>query len=288
MTGFGAGRARAGDEELSVEIRSVNHKFCEAKIRLPMELASLEADLSRQIKDTVRRGALEVFVRRTNGGKGRLTPKIDLEFAREYVAMLDAAAKHLGLTHNMGTAELAQIEGLVTLEERSVNLEDAKRAATEATALALKALVAMREKEGKALAADLTARVALVRAAAERLKVLSPATIDTYRQRLEERIAELSKGLPVEPQRLAQEVAYFAERVDVAEELTRLASHLEQFDQLINGSEPAGRKMDFMVQELNREVNTTGSKSQSAELAQLVVGMKTEVERIREQVQNVE
>jgi uncharacterized protein (TIGR00255 family) len=288
MTGFGAGRASCGEVEISVEIRSVNHKYCEVKARLPFELGALEADLVRRIKETLSRGAIELSVKRSSVGRSPLTPKVDVELAREYVAALDALAGRLALRRDFGVAELAQVEGVVTFESRPLDLEGARSALNEAAAKALEALVAMRDREGRALAEDLRARLATVRGLSEQIRTLSPQTIEHYRTRLEERIAELSRGVTVDPQRLAQEVALFADRVDVAEELTRLASHLDGLEKLIAGSGPAGRKMDFLVQELNREVNTVGSKSQSAELAHLVVAMKAEIERIREQVQNVE
>ncbi len=289
MTGFGAGKGQSGEEEISVSLRSVNHKFCEVKARLPYELAPLEAELVRQVKDGLARGAIEASVRRTaGGGRSATTAKVDLELARQYVSALNEAADALSLPRNLGTAELARIEGLVQIEARALDVDAARAAMKQATEQAIKAMVAMREREGKALAQDLLSRVASIREAAKKVAELSPASIEHYRERLEARVAELSRGVAVDPQRLAQEVALFADKVDIAEELTRLESHLEQLEQLVHGSEPAGRRMDFLVQELHREVNTTGSKSQSAEIAQLVVGMKAEVERIREQVQNVE
>lgn len=287
MTGFGAGRAKVGEEEISVEIRSVNHKFCEVKARLPPELAAGEVDLVRQIKEAVRRGALEVFVKRSPG-RSSLVPRVDLDLARAYVSAVTEAARELGLALNLGAAELAQVEGLVSLEARALDLASAREAQRVAAQEALRALHAMREKEGATLAQDLLGRAQALREGVAALAQLSPRSVEEYRQRLAERVAELSRGVPVEPQRLAQEVALFADRVDIAEELTRLASHLDQLEAMVNSSEPAGRRMDFLVQEIHREVNTAGSKSQSAEIAQRIVSLKAEVERIREQVQNVE
>lgn len=288
MTGFGAGRGRAGEEEISVEIRAVNHKFCEVKPRFPSELAPLETDVVRQVKEGVRRGALDVIIRRSSGARSLFVPRIDVALAREYVATLKQVGEQLGLEQNLGVAELAQIEGLVVLESRALDLEGARAAVRQAVDEALLGLRAMREREGQALAADLSKRINDLRAMAEKVRGLSPGSVESYRTRLGERIAELSRGIPVDPQRLAQEVALFADRVDVAEEQTRLDAHFGAFERLVASEEPAGRRMDFLVQEIHREVNTIGSKSQSAEIAELVVGMKAEVERVREQVQNVE
>jgi uncharacterized protein (TIGR00255 family) len=146
----------------------------------------------------------------------------------------------------------------------------------------------MRGVEGEAIHADLEARLGLIERWSREVAQLAPRSVEEYRQRLTERVAELARGISVDEQRLAQEVAVFAERTDIAEEMTRLSSHLEQFRQMMAGNEPAGRRMDFLVQEMHREVNTTGSKSQHAEISARVVSMKAEVERIREQVQNVE
>ncbi|MGI5865679.1 MAG: YicC/YloC family endoribonuclease [Myxococcales bacterium] len=288
MTGFGAGRASVGGSEVSIEIRSVNHKYAEVKARLPPELAALEAELVKRIKERLQRGAIEISIRRSSVGRSALLPRVDLELAREYVAALDELGRQLSLERNLGLAELAQVEGVVSLEPRPIELEDARQALASAVDQALASLVAMRAREGAALAEDMLARLAVVRAKAARIGELAPQSVEQYRARLEQRIAELSRGIQVDPQRLAQEVALFADRVDIAEELTRLASHLDQFERLVQGAGPAGRRMDFVVQELNREVNTIGSKSQSAEVAQLVVELKAEIERIREQVQNVE
>jgi len=177
---------------------------------------------------------------------------------------------------------------VVTLEERSVDVEAARSALVGAVTQALAALTAMREREGAALARDLEARLATVEGLTRRLEELSPRSVEHYRERLLERVQELARGLAPDPVRLATEVALFADRVDVSEELTRLLSHLSQMRELLGSREPAGRKMDFLVQEMHREANTVGSKSQSAEVAAAVVALKAEVERMREQVQNVE
>jgi len=178
--------------------------------------------------------------------------------------------------------------GVLRLEERGVNLEQAERALDLALGNALDALGAMRKVEGAAIDADLSSRISWVERVAGEIRDLSPRVVEDYRARLKARIAELLEGGIVDPQRLAQEVAFHAERTDISEEMTRLSSHVEQFRQLLKLNEPAGRKLDFLVQEMNREVNTTGSKSQSPLISERVVALKAEIERIREQVQNVE
>ena len=288
MTGFGAGRARAGEEEIAAELRSVNHKYCEVKARLPPELLPLESEVVRQVKEGVRRGALDLTLKRSGTARSLYVPKIDVPLARELVKELQTVGQELGLTLDLGVAQLTQIEGIVSFEARGIDLDSARVAVREAIGQALGTLKAMREREGQALANDLSKRLELLKSLAAKVRALSPSSVQTYKARLEERVAELSRGIPVEPQRLAQEVALFADRVDVAEELTRLDAHFGAFSRLVAAEEPAGRRMDFLVQEMHREVNTVGSKSQSGEIAEMVVAMKAEIERVREQVQNVE
>jgi len=288
MTGFGAGRAKVGDEEFSVELRSLNHKFCEVKVRLPRELAALESAAVKQVKDRLARGAVEVFVKRQTATAAGTVPMVDVALAREYARALREVAEALGMNAEVGWAQVASQPGVMRLEERGMDVESATQAALAALDQGLTALEQMRRVEGEAIHADLEARLGLIERWSREVAELAPRSVEEYRQRLTERVAELARGISVDEQRLAQEVAVFAERTDIAEEMTRLSSHLEQFRQMMAGNEPAGRRMDFLVQEMHREVNTTGSKSQHAEISARVVSMKAEVERIREQVQNVE
>jgi len=288
MTGFGNGRAAHGGEEISVEIRSLNHKFCEVKARLPRELASLEPLVSKWVKDRVARGSVDVSVRRQGVSASTTVPQLDVALAREYRRVFAELASATGILDTTTVAELASQPGVIRNEERTVDLPAATEALTSALEQSLGLLLSMRTTEGKAIQTDLETRLGLIEQGTARLQQLAPQAVREYHARLQERIAELARDIAVDPQRLAQELAIFAERTDVAEEMTRLSSHLTQFRQLIASREPAGRKMDFLVQEMHREVNTTGSKSQHPEISNVVVAMKAELERIREQVANVE
>jgi len=287
MTGFGAGRATRGGEEIGAEIRSVNHKFCEVKVRLPRELSALEVEIARTVKERLARGGVEVALRRS-AARGTVAPRVDAALAAEYARAFEAVRVQLGLSGAVSLAEVLGAEGVVILEERPADLEAARGAVAEALVEALDQLSTMRAREGEALARDVSARLDTLEAGVARIETLVPGSVEHYRARLQDRVQELGRGLAVDQGRLTQEVVLFADRVDVAEELTRLRSHVEQTRALMAGSEPAGRKMEFLVQEMHREVNTIGSKSQSAEIAALVVLLKAEVERMREQVQNVE
>ncbi|CAM4419883.1 YicC family protein [Corallococcus exiguus] len=288
MTGFGSGRARVGDEEVSVEARSLNHKFCEVKVRLPRELSALEPALVKQVKDRLARGSVEILVRRQAATVSGNVPTVDVALAREYARAFREVAEAMGQSVEIAWSQVANQPGVIRLEEKGVDVESATQATQTALQQALAALETMRNTEGESINADLDARMKLIEGWSQDVARLAPRAVSDYQQRLTERVAELARGVAVDPQRLAQEVALFAERTDIAEEVTRLATHLEQFRLLMASPEPVGRRMDFLVQEMHREVNTTGSKSQHAEISARVVSMKAEVERIREQVQNVE
>ena len=287
MTGFGAGHGSAGSEALDVEVRSVNHKFCEVKVRLPRELAALELDAAKLVRERLARGGVDVSVRR-GGSAGGLVPRVDLELAQAYARAFEELRARLGLSGAPTIADVAAAEGVIRLDERALDVEAAREALRAGLGGALDALVAMRMREGEALARDLEGRLDVVEGLVARAAALVPRSVEHLRARLAERVEELSRGVALDPARLAQEVALLADRTDVTEEVTRLGSHLAQARALVRGSEPAGRKLDFLVQEMHREVNTIGSKSQSAEIAAIVVSAKAEVERLREQVQNVE
>ncbi len=287
MTGFGSGSGASGGEEVGVEVRSVNHKYCEVKVRLPREIATLDMEVTRAVKERLARGGVDVAVRRS--GQAVLpVPRVDAALAESYARAFAEVQQRLGLSGGVTLAEVISAEGVVRLEERAVDLDSAREALHLGLDAALGALLAMRAREGEALARDLSARLDEVEALVSRVAELVPRTVEHHRDRLAERVAELTRGLAVDPARLVQEVALFADRTDVTEETTRLRSHLGQARAMLAGGEPAGRKLDFLVQEMHREANTIGSKSQNADIASLVVSMKAEIERMREQVQNVE
>ncbi len=287
MTGFGAGRGSAAGEEMDVEVRSVNHKYCEVKARLPRELSALEHEVVRAVKERLARGGVEVTVRRSTPG-GAVAPRVDVALAESYARAFAELQARVGLPGPVTLADVLGAEGVVRLDERAVDLDASGQALRRGLAVALDALLAMRAREGEALARDLGGRLDAVAGMIARVAELAPQSVEHHRARLAERVAELTRGMQLDPARLAQEVALFADRTDVAEELTRLASHVAQLRGLLRSTEPAGRKLDFLVQEMHREANTIGSKSQHAGIAQLVVDVKAELERVREQVQNVE
>jgi len=289
MTGFGAGRAEQGGEAVAVEIRSVNGKFCEVRARLPRELAALEPGIAKAVKARIARGVVDVTLRREAASAlAGSAPEINLPLAAAYAKALREMQTELGLSGELTLSDVAGLDGVVGLAERAPDTREAEAASLSALDHALSELEEMRAREGDALARDLRARLDAIEAHAGAIRELAPRTIEAYRDRLTARIAELSRGTAADPARLAQEVAFFAERADIAEEVTRLGSHLSQMRALLEAGGPAGRKLEFLVQELNREVNTIGSKSQNSAISGRVVELKAELERVREQIANVE
>lgn len=289
MTGFGSARAQVETEELSVEIRSVNGKFCEVKTRLPRELQALEAEAVRRVKDRLARGTVDLSVRRgTAQGQSVRTPRIDDVLAGRIAAEFRSLRDRLGLEGDVRISDVVAVPGVVMVEETPPDAERAGQAMLLALDEALEHLVAMREREGESLRADLDARLRLVEGHRARLATAAPEAVREQQERIVQRVAELAGNVTLDPQRLAQEVALLAERSDIAEELTRLESHVQQFRGLMDAPDPAGRRLDFLVQELNREANTIASKASWTGAAEITVELKAEIERIREQVQNVE
>lgn len=286
MTGFGVGEAPLGDGRLTLELRALNHRFLEVRVRLPNELAEHAFFLEQLAREKLSRGRFEVGVRLA--GSALPAPKFSVERGRAIYEGLKLLAVEVAPGSELPVTVLAQLSHLL-LDPASTDADTARQALTLAFSSAKVHLDEMRSREGKALEADLRARLAeLTRLNAE-VMARSPEVVEASRARLKERLERLLGAVPnLDEQRLESEVALLADRADVAEEVARLGSHFSQFELLLGSQEPVGRRLEFLLQEMAREANTIGSKSQDAKLAHLVVSMKAEVERIREQVQNVE
>ncbi|MEW5850560.1 MAG: YicC/YloC family endoribonuclease [Myxococcota bacterium] len=288
MTGFGQGTGEAHGRAFTAEVRTVNHKYLDVKVRLPFGLAALEGRVQGVVRRHLQRGRVEVSVGVAAGGGPLLRPRVDAQLAGAYVDALRGLAGTLGLPGQISVSDLLRLHDVLLVAEPALDLEQLGAGVERAVELALQSADRMRREEGAALRADLDARLATLDQMTDGLAARAPAAVTALQERLRTRVAELVRDTTVDPVRLAQECALLAERADVAEELTRLRSHVAHFRKLMGTAEPAGRKLDFLCQELNREANTLSSKSASAEMASLVVDLKAEIERIREQVQNVE
>lgn len=290
MTGYGRGHGQAAGPRVTVEIRAVNHRFLDLKLRGANIEAACEEALRKKVSASLSRGSVSVSVRIDVGGQ-RGEGRIDERAAQRACEELRGLSRRLGLQGDIGLGLLLAQPGVVVHgeldEEATKSLSASILAAADE---ALQGLAEMRTTEGAELCRDLLSRVETLRGIAAQLREKTDEAPELARKRFEERIAQLLKASQVEvdPQRLAQEVAIAADKMDVTEELVRVASHLQQISDLADSHEPVGRRLDFLVQELGREFNTIGSKSQSAEIARLVVEAKAEMEKIREQVQNIE
>lgn len=284
MTGFGAGGATLADARLTVEVRGVNHRYLDVHVHVPAELPELAPHLETLARERLGRGRFEIVVRVEAGGLAAM--KIDRARARSIFAELVALRDELAPAADVPLSLLANVPELFV--PALLHDGDALRtAATEAFGVARNALEAMRFREGAMLRKDLVARLATVRRIMSTVATRTPAVVEAYRRRLAERATQLHTDLAIDAGRLEQEVVLFADRCDVAEELTRLEAHCEHFDELL-AEDVVGRRLDFLLQEMAREVNTVGAKSQDVTIAHAVVELKAEIERMREQVQNVE
>lgn len=291
MTGFGRGEAAFPGGRATVDIRSVNSRFLDLVVRLPAPDAALEDELRRAMRRVARRGRLEVFVKfDVTSGSRRLN--VDRELAVTYYKNLKELGETLQVEQRLLLDTLALLPGVFSFEEAAAEPEGMRAAAIEAAEAALGRVVAMRRDEGRALAADMAGRLRRLDGLAAEVAERAPAVVGEYRRRLAERMAALVPGGTLDEGRLALEVAVMAERSDITEELVRLRSHLRQAGDLLEdgtgGSEGVGRRLDFLLQEMNRELNTIGAKAGDLAVARAVVDARTEVEKLREQIQNVE
>ena len=288
MTGFGRGELSVNGVRFRVEMSSVNRKQADVVVNLPRELVELDLAIRKAVTAVVSRGrvVVNVSIEQVRASKQEIV--IDHALAEQYVA---AAAK-LNHTFKLGTgmtpAEVLRSPGVTTLSDHVVEASEAWPSIEKTLQKALNSLQRARKREGLHLKKDLQARLKLLRELVKEIEKAAPKVVATYRQSLHKRLEDSGLQLPLDDERLLKEIGLFAERSDISEELTRLHSHLKQFQTFLASPEPQGRAMDFLAQELNREFNTIGSKANNAGISQAVVAGKTEVEKIREQVQNVE
>jgi len=288
MTGFGRGEHATPRAHYRVEVQAVNHRFVEVRARLPRRLSRLEHQIQREVQHRFGRGRFEVHLSERLLTDPPRTIRVDRAAAREFVAAVRALQEELGLPGALSVEALASLRDLVSFEEPEEEAGAVWEEIRPALEQAFADLEKMREKEGAALSAELRHRLGLLERGVAAILARAPGTVAAYRARLQERVAALAGGVPLDPGRLEQEVVLFADRADITEEGARLASHLAQFRDLLDAPGPQGRKLEFLLQEMHREVNTLGTKAADAAIAAEVVAMKAELEKMREQLQNVE
>jgi len=288
MTGFGRGWASDEVGRALVEIRSYNHRFLDISVRMPAELGPLEDRIRKELAGLFNRGRLDVFVSLEEpAGRDRIV-EVDGELAKRYHDVLEDLARRLGLATEGMLGLLVGLPGVLRTREAPLDAERAWSCLGAALHQAAREVAAMREAEGKVITRDLIHRMARVRYLTGEIGSRAPLLTEEYRRRLTRRVEELLRDPVVGEDRLTTEIVLYAERSSIAEELIRLESHIAQFDALADADGPVGRKAEFILQEMAREINTIGSKSPDPEIGRLVVEAKTELENIREQLQNVE
>lgn len=295
MTGFGRGEYEDESFSITVEMKTVNHRYNEVAIRLPRFLNPLEDKIRKNILKTVNRGRIDVFINADYTSSDNCTLKVDKNLAAAYHKALQEVGAAIGADNVAinGAVELlhiARCPEVINVKEGFFDVEAVWPKVEQAVNQAVANLVAMRETEGGNIYGDFIYRADLIAAKLAEIEERSPKVVEEYQAKLSERLNNLLEehNIAVEPERLLQEVAIFADRTSITEEIVRLKSHIKQFKTIIASDQPVGRKLDFLIQEFNREANTIASKANDYTLAQIVVDVKAEIEKIREQIQNIE
>lgn len=288
MTGFGRASGSQGGFEVTIELRSVNHRYFEFSARMPRAFQFAEEKLKALCQQSISRGKVEasVFIEDTNENATEI--EINRQYADAYLKALKTLSKEYKLKNDVKASSFIGNSEMFKLRRKEIDDEQVLEAVLPVAEEAIKSFIAMRETEGERLKADISSRAETILSKVSLIEARSPETVKAYSQRLEAKIKELLEDAKVDEQRLITETAIFADKVAVDEETVRLRSHIKQLSSLLEENGPVGKKLDFIVQEMNRETNTIGSKCQDVEIAHIVVDIKSEIEKIREQVQNIE
>jgi len=288
MTGFGRGEGDTTLGKMVVESRSVNHRYSDINIKLPKRLSLFENRIKEIIRSEVSRGRIDVSLRLDNLGEEKVQLSVDLDLADQYYRVLHDLKERLRLKDEITLGLLAGAKDLIIAKEELGDIEPYWQEILPVLKQSLKNMDDMKRFEGESLTKDLQKRLEYITEQLQMIKQQFPLRLRAFLTRLQDRLRSLLEGMEADPLRFQQEVAFLAERADITEEIVRAESHLVQFKGLLEGNDPVGRKMDFLLQEIHREVNTVSAKANDAEISQRVVEIKSELEKIREQVQNVE
>lgn len=289
MTGYGRGEVETSVHKVVIEMKSVNHRYSEVLVKMPKKLNMFEDRIKNRVKNSISRGRLEIFINFEEqvGEDYVITPNFAV--LDQYVNSLKAIQDRYGLNENISLGLLARYPEGLSITYKEADEDTIWQLLAEAVDKALEALMGMREKEGKLLADDVLGRVSVIQDILGKIEVQSPQLVEAYQLRLNERIKELlSDAQDIDEARIVHEVAIFADKTNIAEEIVRLKSHFVQIEDIFKAGGAIGRKLDFLIQEMNREINTIGSKSPDLGIAGAVIEVKSEIEKIREQVQNIE
>ena len=288
MTGYGAAREVGAGKKFTVEIKSVNHRYSDVSVKTPRNYSYLEEIIKKCLSGYISRGKVDVFISVENieGSDGEVL--LNTPLAKSYYSALEALKETLSLDDEIKIEHLTRFSDIFTVVKSEEDTDEITSIVVKATEEAAKAFVAMRETEGARLSESMLAELDVISSYVDEIEKASPRVISDYTSRMRERMSEILGSVPVNEGILLNEVAVFADKVNVNEEIVRLKSHIKQMRSLLHSDEPVGKKLDFLIQEMNREVNTTGSKSNDIDIVKRVIDLKASIEKIREQVQNIE
>ena len=287
MTGYGKSSLSINSREYQVEIKTVNHKYIDVNIKMPRIISYLEEDIRKLVVSKIKRGKVDIQISFENYSKDGNEVKINTELAQIYIQSLRELAEAENLSSNIEVTEITKLPDVLTIKS-NLDEDETKEELLQVANEAIDKLIQMRKVEGEKISKDILDKIARIEHKNEEIFGLSTGLIEEYVVKLEARVKELLKTEELDKSRLMQEVVIYADKCSVEEEVTRLRSHIYQLRQLINSEEPIGKKMDFLIQEMNRETNTIGSKANNLEITNIVVDIKTILEDIREQIQNIE
>jgi len=288
MTGYGHAQAEIKGMNITFEIKSVNHRYFEFSSRVPRNYGFLDEKLKSFLQDKISRGKVECFVQIDTLEQADVIVQINHSLAEGYIKSFSELSERYGIKNDITVSSFSRYSDIFSVHKGQSDEDEILKAVIDVASAAVESFVRMREAEGEKLKTDVLSRVAEILKCVEFIESRSPETVKEYNAKLIARMKELLDDTHIEDQRILTEAAIFADKVAVAEETVRLRSHLTQLEDFFNAKEAIGRKMDFLVQEINREANTVGSKAQDVEIARCVVNIKSEIEKIREQVQNIE
>lgn len=288
MTGFGRCEISEEQRKVTVEIKSVNHRYLELNIKLPKKLNYLEADVRNTMKQYVERGKVDVYISYENLGEGNVCLKYNSELAKEYFDIYARISEELEVENDIKAGTIARCPDVISMEEQSEDEEEIKNIVVEAVAGACEKLVEARSAEAERLKKDLMAKLDNVSKNVKFIEERSPEIVSEYREKIMTKIKELLDDNQIDEARVVQEVTVYADKVCVDEEIVRLISHVEAMKETLNSDQAVGRRLDFIAQEMNREANTTLSKTSDNQIADVAIELKTDIEKIREQIQNIE
>ena len=288
MTGFGRGKVSGDEFNITVEIKSVNHRYFEYSSRIPRAFQFLDDSLKALCQQKISRGKVEISVQYENTSSNSIELSVNQAYADAYIDALHKFAKSYKLKDDIKASSIVGNTEIFTVKKRDVDEELVKKLVTEAASMAIDNFINSRAAEGERMVADVKGRAEYILKQVEFVETRSPQTVKEYREKIEQKIKELIGDIQIDEQRLLTETAIYADKIAVAEETVRLRSHIQSLCSLLDEGGVIGRKLDFIVQEMNRETNTIGSKCQDMEITKVVVDIKSEIEKIREQIQNIE